>query len=127
MTSLTIAIFIRHNDTPVVKSSTRELCYLILLGMVISHGSVFAILTQPNKKSCAVSRILPGVSFAMVYASLFVKTNRIARILAGSKKRFPTKKFRFMSASAQLFLTGTLILVEVSFSSKSAQLFIEIS
>lgn len=115
MTSITLIIFIRYNDTPVVKSSTRELCYIILLGMIVSHGSVFAILTKPNRESCALTRVLPGVSFAMIYASLFVKTNRIARILAGTKKRFPTKKFRFMSASAQLFLTGTLISIEVIF------------
>lgn len=50
----------------------------------------------------------------MIYASLFVKTNRIARILAGSKKRFPTRKARFMSAGAQLFLTSILILTEAT-------------
>lgn len=62
-----------------------------------------------------MNRILPGISFSMIYASLFVKTNRIARILAGSKKRFPTRKPRFMSAGAQLLLTSILILIEVSY------------
>jgi uncharacterized membrane protein len=49
----------------------------------------------------------------MIYASLLVKTNRIARILAGSKKRFPTKKPKFMSAAAQLVITSLLISIEV--------------
>ncbi|XP_053699365.1 metabotropic glutamate receptor 1-like [Sabethes cyaneus] len=113
-TGLVFGVFIRHNDTPVVKSSTRELCYLILVGMIISHSTIFAILAKPSRASCLISRSMPGVSFAMIYASLLVKTNRIARILAGSKKRFPTKKPKFMSAAAQLVITGLLISVEIA-------------
>ncbi|XP_065079892.1 metabotropic glutamate receptor 1-like [Ochlerotatus camptorhynchus] len=113
-TGLVFVVFLRHNDTPVVKSSTRELCYLILVGMIISHSSIFAILAKPSSLSCLMSRALPGISFAMIYASLLVKTNRIARILAGSKKRFPTKKPKFMSAAAQLVITGMLISIEIA-------------
>lgn len=39
-TFVTCHIFIRHNNTPVVKASTRELSYLILAGMTLSHFSV---------------------------------------------------------------------------------------
>ncbi|XP_063697705.1 metabotropic glutamate receptor 1-like [Culicoides brevitarsis] len=112
-TFITLCIFIRYNNTPVVKSSTRELCYIILIGMIFSHVSVFAILKIPTEMSCGVSRFVPGVSFSMIYASLFVKTNRIARILAGSKKSFPSKRLKFMSASAQLVLTSVLIFIEI--------------
>lgn len=63
---------------------------------------------------CTVNRILPGISFSMIYASLLVKTNRIARILAGSKKRFPTRKPKFMSAGAQLLITSVIIMIEVN-------------
>ena len=45
--------------------------------------------------------MLPGLSFAMIYAALVTKTNRIARILAGNKKIL-TRKPRFMSATAQV-------------------------
>ncbi|GLH00639.1 Uncharacterized protein GBIM_06956 [Gryllus bimaculatus] len=90
------AVFVRHNDTPVVKASTRELSYLILCGMALSHAATFAVLARPARLSCSLARTLPGLSFAMIYAALLAKTNRIARILAGSKKRFPTRKPRCM-------------------------------
>ncbi|XP_063225236.1 metabotropic glutamate receptor 1-like isoform X2 [Bacillus rossius redtenbacheri] len=112
----TAAVFVRHNDTPVVKSSTRELSYLILAGMTLSHAATFPILARPSWVSCLLARVLPGLSFAMIYASLLTKTNRIARILAGSKKRFPTRKPRFMSATAQVVITGLLIAVEAGVS-----------
>ncbi|XP_023317517.1 metabotropic glutamate receptor 1-like [Trichogramma pretiosum] len=113
-TLVTCFIFIRHNDTPVVKASTRELSYLILAGMSISHVSILAVLAEPTYISCILSRLMPGISFAMIYASLFTKTNRIARILAGSKKRFPKRKPLFMSATAQILITCTLIAIEIA-------------
>uniref|UniRef100_A0A914P053 G-protein coupled receptors family 3 profile domain-containing protein n=1 Tax=Meloidogyne incognita TaxID=6306 RepID=A0A914P053_MELIC len=39
----------------------------------------------------------------------FTKTNRIARILAGSKKRILTKKPRFLSTFSQVLITWTLV------------------
>ncbi|KAG8290470.1 Metabotropic glutamate receptor 1 [Homalodisca vitripennis] len=111
-TFLTASVFVRYNDTPVVKSSTRELSYMIIAGMTLSHSATFPILAQPSFLSCSLSRILPGLSFAMIYASLLTKTNRIARILAGSKKRFPSRKMRFMSGTAQVLMTLVLIGLE---------------
>lgn len=113
LTSFTFIVFVKYNKTPVVKSSTKELSYIILAGMLVSHSSIFVILTKPTTESCALSRFLPGVSFAMIYAALLTKTNRIARILSGSKKRFPTKKPLFMSATAQVVITCLLIGIEV--------------
>lgn len=107
-------VFVRYNNTPVVKSSTRELSYLILAGATLSHASTFPILAKPTILSCALTRLMPGISFAMIYASLVTKTNRIARILAGSKKRFPTRKPLFMSGMAQVSYAYTLCFYLIS-------------
>lgn len=114
-TAFTAFIFIKHNNTPVVKSSTRELSYLILAGMTLSHAATFPILAKPSNLTCALSRTLPGISFAMIYASLLTKTNRIARILAGSKKRFPTRKPRFMSGTAQVSIYCLKMIIHMSY------------
>ena len=62
----------------------------------------FVIVAKPSVGTCYVVRIVPGVAFAMIYGALLTKTNRIARILAGSKKRILTKKPRFLSTTAQV-------------------------
>lgn len=112
MTLFAMIVFIRHNDTPIVKASTRELSYVIMIGMFLCHGTTFTLLAKPTKALCYVSRVLPGLSFAIMYAALVTKTNRIARILAGSKKRIITKKPRFMSGTAQVVITFLLISIE---------------
>lgn len=122
-TFYTFAIFIKYKNTPVVKSSTRELCYIILVGMTLSHVSVFCIIRKPTKFTCTVNRLLPGISFAMIYSGLLTKTNRIARILAdNSKLRIQKHKPRFMSATSQVIITCFIIGIEIFISTWMLQL-----
>ncbi|XP_069186198.1 uncharacterized protein [Procambarus clarkii] len=111
-TCFSMVVFFKYNHTPVVKASTRELSYIIFVGMMVSYCATLPLLARPSTLSCAVSRVMPGLSFAMIYAALVTKTNRIARILAGNKK-IMMRKPRFMSATAQVIITCILISIEV--------------
>ncbi|KAH1187407.1 metabotropic glutamate receptor 5 [Mauremys mutica] len=107
------AIFIMYRDTPVVKSSSRELCYIILAGICLGYLCTFCLIAKPQRIYCYLQRIGIGLSPAMSYSALVTKTNRIARILAGSKKKICTKKPRFMSACAQLVIAFILICIQL--------------
>uniref|UniRef100_A0A8C6TYY6 Glutamate receptor, metabotropic 5b n=1 Tax=Neogobius melanostomus TaxID=47308 RepID=A0A8C6TYY6_9GOBI len=107
------AVFIRFRDTPVVKSSSRELCYIILVGICLGYLCTFSLIAKPHVIHCYLQRLGIGLSPAMSYSALVTKTNRIARILAGSKKKICTKKPRFMSACAQLIIAFLLILLQL--------------
>ncbi|XP_038617958.1 metabotropic glutamate receptor 5 isoform X2 [Tachyglossus aculeatus] len=108
------AIFIMYRDTPVVKSSSRELCYIILAGICLGYLCTFCLIAKPKQIYCYLQRIGIGLSPAMSYSALVTKTNRIARILAGSKKKICTKKPRFMSACAQLVIAFILICIQLA-------------
>ncbi|TRY81363.1 hypothetical protein DNTS_029010 [Danionella cerebrum] len=106
-------VFIVYRDTPVVKSSSRELCYIILAGIFLGYLCTFCLIAKPQILYCYLQRLGIGLSPAMSYSALVTKTNRIARILAGSKKKICTKKPRFMSACAQLLIAFLLILLQL--------------
>ncbi|CAF0773864.1 unnamed protein product [Adineta steineri] len=108
-----VYIFIRFNATPVVKSTTRELSYLILTGILFCHLTAFIVLQKPSFIICVLTRLLPGISFSMIYGSLVTKTNRIARILARSKKKIMTKRLKFMSAKHQLAIACLILVTEI--------------
>ncbi|KAG9509397.1 Metabotropic glutamate receptor 5, partial [Fragariocoptes setiger] len=112
LTVCVMCVFVRHNDTPVVKSSTRELSYMILGAMLLCYANTLFLVATPTRITCLATRILPGLAFATIYGALVTKTNRIARILAGSKKKILTRKPRFMSAAAQVCITWMMILIE---------------
>ncbi|XP_048851213.1 glutamate receptor, metabotropic 5a [Brienomyrus brachyistius] len=113
-TAFVTSVFVKFQDTPVVKSSSRELCYIILAGIFLAYLSTFSLVTRPQIAYCYLQRLLVGLSPAMSYSALVTKTNRIARILAGSKKKICTRKPRFMSACAQLAIATLLILMQLA-------------
>ncbi|MCI4382585.1 hypothetical protein PGIGA_G00016430 [Pangasianodon gigas] len=113
VTSFVTFVFILYRDTPVVKSSSRELCYIILAGIFLGYICPFTLIAKPTVASCYLQRLLVGLSASMCYSALVTKTNRIARILAGSKKKICTRKPRFMSAWAQVVIAFVLISLQL--------------
>ncbi|OQR71791.1 metabotropic glutamate receptor 5-like [Tropilaelaps mercedesae] len=101
------------NANLTVKSSTRELSYIILVGMAMSHGTSLAFLFKPSDYSCFAVRVMPPFSLTMMYAPLLVKTVRIARILGNIRSLAITPPKRFLSSTSQVVITCILIFIQV--------------
>lgn len=101
-TGLVFWVFIRHNNTPLVKASGRELCYILLSGVFMSYAMTFLFLAKPSPAICALRRLGLGTSFAVCYSALLTKTNRIARIFNGVKDGAGAVRPRFISPSSQV-------------------------
>lgn len=79
-TFFTVCVFIHYNRTPVIMASGRELCYVLLLGILSCYAMSFVILAEPTVVTCAVMRIGLGLCLSVCYSAIFTKTNRISRI-----------------------------------------------
>lgn len=139
-TGLVFWVFIRHNHTPLVKASGRELCYILLSGVFMSYAMTFLFLAKPSPAICALRRLGLGTSFAVCYSALLTKTNRIARIFSGVKDGAGAARPRFISPSSQVSDCGfasthlrqtsrqqTVAPVMTCFSSAALQVFICLS
>ncbi|XP_055030088.1 metabotropic glutamate receptor 3 [Misgurnus anguillicaudatus] len=111
-TLMVFVVFIRHNDTPLVKASGRELCYILLLGVFMSYTMTFIFIAKPSPVVCTLRRLGLGTSFAVCYSALLTKTNRIARIFSGVKEG-GVQRPRFISPSSQVFICLSLISVQL--------------
>ncbi|KAL3289431.1 hypothetical protein HHI36_022856 [Cryptolaemus montrouzieri] len=76
----TTCVFIRYNKTPVIMASGRELCYVLLSGVMCCYSMSFVILAKPTVETCAVMRVGLGLCLSICYSAIFTKTNRISRI-----------------------------------------------
>uniref|UniRef100_A0A1A8EWZ3 Metabotropic glutamate receptor 1 n=1 Tax=Nothobranchius korthausae TaxID=1143690 RepID=A0A1A8EWZ3_9TELE len=92
ITSFVTFVFIQYRDTPVVKSSSRELCYIILAGIFLGYICPFTLIARPTVASCYLQRLLVGLSSAMCYSALVI--------------------IAFMLISVQLTLEIVLIILE---------------
>nr|XP_046191006.1 metabotropic glutamate receptor 2-like [Oncorhynchus gorbuscha] len=102
-----IGLFLKHNDTPVVKASGRELSYILLLGVLMCYSMTFIYISKPSMAVCTLRRLGLGTSFAVCYSALLTKTNRIARIFSGVKDG--AQRPRFISPASQVAICGGLI------------------
>ncbi|XP_023135546.2 glutamate receptor, metabotropic 2b [Amphiprion ocellaris] len=102
-----IGLFLKNNETPVVKASGRELSYILLLGVLMCYSMTFIYITKPSTAVCTLRRLGLGTSFAVCYSALLTKTNRIARIFSGVKDG--AQRPRFISPASQVAICGALI------------------
>ncbi|XP_069792358.1 metabotropic glutamate receptor 2 [Narcine bancroftii] len=100
-------IFIKNNDTPVVKASGRELCYILLIGVLMCYSMTLVFIAKPSTAVCTLRRLGLGSSFAVCYSALLTKTNRIARIFNGVKDG--TQRPRCINPTSQVVICLALI------------------
>ncbi|KAJ4432054.1 hypothetical protein ANN_20668, partial [Periplaneta americana] len=111
ITLFVCGVFVRHNDTPVVRASGRELSYVLLTGILLCYCVTFALVLRPTDVVCGIQRFGAGFCFTVVYAALLTKTNRIARIFNAGKRT--AKRPSFISPRSQLFICSALVGVQV--------------
>lgn len=110
-TSFVVVTFIRHNDTPIVKASGRELSYVLLTGIFLCYATTFLMISTPDVGICSLRRIFLGLGMSISYAALLTKTNRIYRIF--EQGTMSVSAPRFISPASQLVITFTLASVQL--------------
>uniref|UniRef100_A0A3P9IFN1 Glutamate receptor, metabotropic 8b n=1 Tax=Oryzias latipes TaxID=8090 RepID=A0A3P9IFN1_ORYLA len=110
-TTFVTVIFVRYNDTPIVRASGREMSYVLLTGIFLCYIVTFPMIAAPDVVVCSFRRILLGLGMCFSYAALFTKTNRIHRIFRQGKKAVTPP--RFISPASQVVITFSLISLQL--------------
>ncbi|KAJ3602175.1 hypothetical protein NHX12_029934 [Muraenolepis orangiensis] len=108
-----VGLFLKHNETPVVKASGRELSYILLLGVLMCYSMTFIYIGKPSTGVCTLRRLGLGTSFAVCYSALLTKTNRIARIFSGVKDG--AQRPRFISPGSQCNSRDSSMLMSLTY------------
>ena len=107
-----IIVFASNNDKPLVKASSRELSYFMLISLMISYAFTFSFLLKPSTSVCFTRLLGISLCFTLMYAPLFTKTMRIYRLFeAGhAMNRKPT----CVSSKSQICIVLNIIVFHVS-------------
>ncbi|XP_071817025.1 metabotropic glutamate receptor 7-like isoform X3 [Apostichopus japonicus] len=110
-TMFTIIVFIKYQNTPVIRASGRELCYVLLSGILLTFVSPVVILAPPSDIICGLRRIMLGIPLVISYSALFTKTNRVYRIFNSGKRS--VKRPQYTSPRSQIVICLLLVSVQV--------------
>ncbi|GBM00770.1 Metabotropic glutamate receptor 3 [Araneus ventricosus] len=112
-TSAVLVIFFLNRKTPIIMASGLELCYFIVIGIILCYCYSFVALLEPTEASCGALQIGMGLGPSICYSAIFTKTNRLSRIFEASLEMM--RKPSYISPKSQIMICICLVLIHVTF------------
>ena len=112
MTLSTLAVFVKYSDTPVVKSSNRELSYAFLVSILIAFLAASVGINGPTSFTCVTNMLLNTMVFNFCISILFLKTSRLLYVF-NSQAVLTSKTRWFYNRNYQFVALGILNLFPV--------------
>ncbi len=105
-------MYLRNRNHPLINASGPGVSSLILFGVIVSYVMVFIFVSKPSTFTCYFMRSGYMVCFTTHFAPLLVHTWTIFRRYKAVKRN--TKRPGFTSSSSEIFISLSLILIQVS-------------
>ena len=100
---ITVGVFLRHKETPIVKAANREISFLLLFGLMMGFLVPFAYIGKPTNSLCKIQVILFGASFSFSLSIVLARINRTIVVFRYSKVT-PKNQSKFLKKYLRTFL-----------------------
>ncbi|XP_041533635.1 vomeronasal type-2 receptor 26-like [Microtus oregoni] len=96
-TAVVFGIFLKHQDSPIVKANNRTLSFILLISLLLCFLCPFLFIGQPNTASCILQQITFALVFTLVLSTVLTKT---VTVILAFRAMTPGKTMR------RLFVSG---------------------
>ncbi|XP_018430197.1 PREDICTED: uncharacterized protein LOC108802842 [Nanorana parkeri] len=93
LTLCILIIFIKDQDTPIIKATNRELSFILLVSLVLCFLCCLVFIGQPSKFSCLLRQTFFSVAFSISISSVLAKTIMVFLAFKATRLNSPLRKW----------------------------------
>ncbi|KAJ8026825.1 Metabotropic glutamate receptor 8 [Holothuria leucospilota] len=108
-TSLVAYLYVLNREKRIIKASSRELGYVILIGVFFNYLAAILYRTRATIFTCSCRRVISHVATSFMYVSIATITIRLYRIFMAGRKS--AQRPQFISPKSQIIVTLSLSLI----------------
>ncbi|XP_043851099.1 vomeronasal type-2 receptor 26-like [Dromiciops gliroides] len=112
LTVIIIGVFVKHQNTPIVKANNRTLSYTLLLSLSQCFLSSLLFIGQPTSAKCLLQQPIFGITFTMAISSILAKT--ITVVLAFKATRPVSRSRKWLGSRAPISVVFICSLIQVT-------------